>query len=185
MPLESRYVLEPGDQNAYAFAVGSDYDRGHPLIIDPGIAYSTFVGGTAADSGRAIAVDDHGNAYVTGQTASADYPTTPGAFDGSVQNTDAFVTKFDRTGSGIVYSTFVGGFAFDSGNGIAVDDDARPTSPVHRLDYFPTTPARSTPRTTVHGRVRDEAEPVRLGALVLELPAPAGSRPTEQRRCRG
>ena len=146
VPLESRYVLEPGDQSAYGFAVGSDFDRGHPVIIDPGIAYSTFVGGTAADSGRAIAVDDHGNAYVTGQTASADYPTTPGAFDGSVQNTDAFVTKFDRAGSGIVYSTFVGGFAFDSGKGIAVDDDgAAYIAGFTGSTNFPTTPGAFDP----------------------------------------
>lgn len=107
--------------------------------------YSTFLGGTAADSARDVAVDDEGNVYVTGQTASADYPTTPGAHDRSVQNTDAFVTKFDSTGS-IVYSTFVGGFAFDSGNGIAVDGHGA----VYIAGFtgstnFPTTPGAFDP----------------------------------------
>jgi hypothetical protein len=87
------------------------------------LAYSTFAGGAGADSSRSVATDAQGNTYVTGQTASADFPTTPGAYDRAYnQNVDAFVTKFDRTGA-IVYSTFVGGSAFDSGNGIAVDGE--------------------------------------------------------------
>ena len=188
VPLESRYVLEPGDQNAYGFAVGSDYDRGHPLIIDPGIAYSTFVGGTAADSGRAIAVDDHGNAYVTGQTASADYPTTPGAFDGSVQNTDAFVTVFDRTGSGIVYSTFVGGFAFDSGNGIAVDDDgAAYIAGFTGSTNFPTTPGAFDP--THNGFTDAFVTKLNPSGSALEYSSYLGRRRVRvrrsERRCRG
>ena len=120
MPVDSRHVLE-GDRG-HGFALDSGYDRNRPLVIAGGLAYSTLVGGTGSDSGRGVAVDGAGNAYVTGQTASASFPTTPGVLDRSYnQNVDAFVTKFDSAGSAIAYLTFVGGTAFDSGNGIAVD----------------------------------------------------------------
>jgi Beta-propeller repeat len=121
MPVDSRYAIHRADGGGYGFDVG-DYDRSRPLVIDPAIDFSTFVGGTGSDSGRGIDVDGAGNIYVTGQTASANYPTTLGVFDrGYNNNTDVFVTKLDSSGSMIVYSTFIGGSAFDSGNGIAVD----------------------------------------------------------------
>ena len=120
--VDSRYAVHAADEGGYGFAVG-DYDRSRSLVIDPAIDFSTFVGGTGSDSGRGIDVDAAGNVYVTGQTASADYPTTAGVFDrGYNNNTDVFVTKLDSSGSTIAYSTFIGGSAFDSGNGIAVDD---------------------------------------------------------------
>jgi hypothetical protein len=107
-----------GDQQA-----GSGHDVDQALVITRSIDYASFVGGAGADSGRGIAVDADGNAYVTGQTASFDFPTTVGAFDRTNNaNTDVFVTKLDRSGSSVVWSTFIGGSAFDSGNAIAVDD---------------------------------------------------------------
>ena len=91
VPVKSCYKLE-GD-GGYGFAVGS-YDPRYPLIIDPELDYSTFLGGTDGDGGGRIAVGGRGRAYVTGFTNSADYPTTPGAFDTSFNgDTDAFVTK--------------------------------------------------------------------------------------------
>jgi hypothetical protein len=120
VPVASAYALDGHD--AYGFTVGSGYDPGEPLVIDPSIDYSTFIGGVGSDAGRGIALDAYGNAYVTGQTASIDFPTTVGAFDRTNNaNTDVFVTKLDSSGSSIVWSTFVGGSAFDSGNAIAVD----------------------------------------------------------------
>src|SRR5215212_5905249 len=68
VPVKSRYKLE-GD-GGYGFAVGS-YDPRYPLIIDPGLDYSTFLGGAGIDEGRGIAVRE-GRAYVTGRTGSAD-----------------------------------------------------------------------------------------------------------------
>jgi hypothetical protein len=75
VPVESRYRLT-GD-GGYGFAVGA-YDPRYPLIIDPGLDYSTFLGGTGSNSdfGLGIAVRE-GNAYVTGFTTSTDFPTTP------------------------------------------------------------------------------------------------------------
>jgi hypothetical protein len=105
------------------------YDPRYPLIIDPALDYSTFLGGTGSDAGAGIAVDRRGSAYVTGFTNSADlpdtpgaFPTTPGAFDRTLDgNSDAFVTKLNASGSALVYSTFLGGTGADDGEDIAVD----------------------------------------------------------------
>src|SRR6185503_18248465 len=101
------------------FHVGA-YDSTRPLIIDPVLTYSTYLGGSGFDQGYAIAVDSLGNAYVTGQTAAIDFPTTPGAFQTNYGGGDAFVTKNNPSGSALVYSTYLNGA---SGNGIAVDAD--------------------------------------------------------------
>ena len=75
-----------------------------------GLGYSTYLGGSGTDYGTAIAVDGAGNAYVTGDTASADFPTTPGAFDTTFNGgCDAFVTKLDASGAALVYSSYLGG----------------------------------------------------------------------------
>jgi len=86
------------------------------------LLYSTYLGGTDPDRGDSIAVDVRGAAYITGNTASSDFPATPGAFN-TINNMDwdAFVTKLNPDGSALVYSTFLGGTQSDSGSGIAVD----------------------------------------------------------------
>ncbi len=111
-----------------------------------GLAYATFLGGSssssgAADYGAAIAVDGAGSAYVTGQTNSRDFPTTPGAFDPSYNDDDAFVAKFNPTGSGLDYATFLGGGYQDIGYAIVVDEagSAYVTGETHSSD-FPITP---------------------------------------------
>ncbi len=89
------------------------------------LVYSTYLGGNAGDGGRGIAVDAAGNAYVTGDTISTDFPTASpfqAAFGGSMS--DAFVTKLNAAGSALVYSTYLGGgggCCGDGGNAIAVD----------------------------------------------------------------
>jgi hypothetical protein len=92
--VESRYKLLKGEGGGgYGFAVGA-YDPRYPLIIDPALDYSTFLGGTGNDTGDGIAVDASGSAYVTGDTFSGDFPTTTGAFDTALGgSSDAFVTK--------------------------------------------------------------------------------------------
>ena len=65
------YVVRPGGRVRFKLA---EYDRSAPLVIDPGIEYSTYLGGSSVDAGRAIAVDAAGNAYITGDTHSADFP---------------------------------------------------------------------------------------------------------------
>jgi hypothetical protein len=86
------------------------------------LVYSTYLGGNSYDTSSRVAVDSSGNAYVTGQTSSTDFPTTPGAFQTIFGGrSDAFVTKFNPSGSGLVYSTYLGGSLWDEGSGIAVD----------------------------------------------------------------
>jgi hypothetical protein len=120
-PVTSRFVLRGA--RTYGFAV-EDYDARLPLVIDPALPYSTFLGGASWDNGTGISVDASGQAYVTGATNSEDFPTTPGAFDRSLDSAsvDAFVTKLDPAGKRLVYSTYLGGAEWDGGAAIAVDD---------------------------------------------------------------
>src|SRR4029079_2048553 len=86
------------------------------------LVYSTYLGGTEYDSPRAIAVDAGGNAYVSGETLSPDFPTTTAALSRTYSgNYDQFVTKLNATGSALSYSTFLGGTNVDNGERIAVD----------------------------------------------------------------
>jgi len=117
-PVAGRFVLL-GD-NRFGFRVGA-YDKRRPLVIDPQLVYSTYLGGSGFDDGAGIAVDAAGSAYVTGRTSSVDFPTTPGAFDRSLGGGDAFVAKLAANGASLVYSTYLGGGDPDSGLGITVD----------------------------------------------------------------
>jgi len=146
VPVKSRYVLKQGGEAAreYGFVVGAGYDPRHELIIDPGVEYSTFLGGAAGDSGAGIAVDSAGNAYIVGTTQSLDFPATAGAFDGTLgnpdQSPDVFVSKLDSTGSILLYATYLGGSKADFGRAIAVDSagDAYVMGRTHSAN-FPTT----------------------------------------------
>ncbi|HJP91959.1 MAG TPA: SBBP repeat-containing protein [Pyrinomonadaceae bacterium] len=109
------------DSNTVGFQLAG-YDTSRPLVIDPVLVYSTFLGGGRNDQGWDIAVDASGNAYVIGSTDSLDFPTTISAFDIMHNgNEDVFVTKLNPAGSALVYSTFLGGSSRDLGFGIAVD----------------------------------------------------------------
>lgn len=90
-----------------------------------GLAYATYLGGSADDEGYAIAVDDDGNAYVTGYTASANFPTARPLQAARGGPNDAFVAKLNADGERMVYATYLGGSGGESGNGIAVDRDGR------------------------------------------------------------
>jgi uncharacterized protein (TIGR03437 family) len=97
------------------------YDGSRPLVIDPTLAYSTFLGGSGDDQAKAIAVDSSGNAYVTGSTASTNFPRASAVQSTFGGNGDAFVAKLNAAGSALVYSTYLGGNNNDIGLGIAVD----------------------------------------------------------------
>jgi uncharacterized protein (TIGR03437 family) len=107
------------------FELGA-YDPNLSVVIDP-LVYSTYLGGTGRSDGEGIAIDSSGNAYVTGATASANFPTTMGAYSQTFGNPtandeeDAFITKLNPTGTALVYSTYLGGNDNDQGNAIAVD----------------------------------------------------------------
>ncbi len=119
-PVKGRFQLLA--DNSVGFTLGR-YDHAQPLVIDPTLVYSTYLGGTNSDTMNAIAVDSSGNAYITGTTASTDYPVTTGAFQ--TKFSTAFVTKLNATGTAVLYSTFLGGSGSSSGGdtawAIAVD----------------------------------------------------------------
>jgi hypothetical protein len=118
-------------------------------VIDPTLSYSTYLGGTGNDYATAVAVDSTGSAYVTGYTASANFPTVAGAYQTScgggtscsATHVNAFVTKLNSSGTALIYSTYLGGSVKDYGYGIAVDasGDAFIVGTATSND-FPTTP---------------------------------------------
>ena len=116
------YTIAGNHQVRFAVA---KYDRAEPLIVDPVLLYSTYLGGEKADSASAIAVDSLGEAVVAGTTFSLQFPTTAGAFTASPLasnvNGVVFVTKMDPTGTHQLYSSYVGGSGGDVGLGVAFD----------------------------------------------------------------
>lgn len=116
-----RYVLDSTKQ--ISFELG-DYDPGRPLVIDPILAYSSFLGGNADDFGNAIAVDASGSAYLTGHTTSTNFPSLNPIQSNSGGSHDVFVTKLTPAGNALVYSTYLGGSFDDWGLGIALDGSA-------------------------------------------------------------
>ncbi len=110
--------------NTVTMAITGDYDHAKPLVIDPVLVYSTYLGGSGDDTAYGIAVDASGFAYVSGSTASADFPTTAPFQGSNGGTTDIFVSKLDQTGSSLTYSTYIGGSGTDSPanpGGLAVD----------------------------------------------------------------
>lgn len=141
-PVAGSYVLlnseqEEKEQNSktktsiIGFQVAA-YDTTQPLIIDPVLTYSTYLGGANSpygnniygwEIGMGIAVDASGNAYVTGETWSTDFPTANPFQAASGGDWDVFVAKLSADGSSLLYSTYLGGSGADEGSNIAVDSN--------------------------------------------------------------
>jgi len=115
--VRAQYRMDRGDVRFDLDA----YDPSLPLVIDPVLLYSTFLGGSASEIAWAIAVDAAGNSYVAGYTDSANFPVVGGAQAVSGGGRDIFVTKLNPTGTGIVYSTYIGGMGTEEARAIAVD----------------------------------------------------------------
>jgi hypothetical protein len=114
IPIEGRFKLL--DSSCYGFETGK-YDKNLPLIIDPALVYSTYLGGDGSDTAKDIYYDSN-YAFVCGYTASTDFPTVS-AYDPSYNtNTDVFVSKFSADGSSLIFSTYIGGSAGEYGEGI-------------------------------------------------------------------
>lgn len=115
----ANYTIENGK---VGFVIG-EYDCSKPLVIDPILVYSTYLGGNGADAGHGITLDSEGSVYVTGSTASTDFPTlNPVQANLNGTRSDVFVTKINAAGNAIVYSTYIGGNVGDGGYGIDVDN---------------------------------------------------------------
>ena len=105
--INGQYTLSKEGELGFEIA---PYDRTRELVIDPVLAYSTFLGGTGEDTALEIVVSPLGNAYVTGLTTSINFPTEPdGARFGPGGGSDVFVTKFNAAGNQLLYSTYLGG----------------------------------------------------------------------------
>jgi Beta-propeller repeat/RTX calcium-binding nonapeptide repeat (4 copies) len=126
--------------NQVNFSLG-DFDRTKPLVIDPVLAYSTYLAGDGNDGANRMTVDSTGAAYIIGTTTNANnFPTTPGAYQTTLGGqSDILVTKINPEGTALVYSTYIGGPNNDEGFGIAVDSqgNAYLTGPVN--PGYPTT----------------------------------------------
>jgi hypothetical protein len=137
--LDGRYVLRAEDPKSrnpdpefeVSFQLAS-YDPALPLVIDPVLSYSTYLGGSGFDYAAGVAVDGASSAYVTGYTNSLDFPLQGGAQAAPGGGTcgngldtytcfDAFIVKLDPTGTRLVYATYFGGSGEDYGAAIAVD----------------------------------------------------------------
>ncbi|MGE0529049.1 MAG: SBBP repeat-containing protein, partial [Bdellovibrionales bacterium] len=108
-----------GGSDAFLFKLSSDASA---------LVYSTYIGGRSDERGFGVFVDGNGDAFITGDTGSSNFPTTGGAFDTNYEagnNNDAFVTKFNNTGTGLIYSTYLGGRSDDLGTKLVVDANGR------------------------------------------------------------
>ena len=171
VPVASRFAL--GRRQRLRLRPRPAYDRRYPLVIDPGLVYSTYLGGSGDDDGYGIAVDGAGSAYVTGTTTrrTSRRPRAPSTRP-STAAYDAFVTKLDASGAALVYSTYLGGSGDDDGHG----DRGRRRRQRLRDGYtssadFPTTAGAFD--TTYNGgprRLRDEAGRERRRPRLLDLP---------------
>ncbi len=136
-------VVDEAYQVSTPFASISPLVTNVTLTSTSTLLYSTYLGGSGKDIGYDIALDNAGNVYITGQTSSTDFPTTPGAYDRfySGDPWDVFVTKLSADGSMLLYSTYLGGNGEDAGTGITVDSTGSVyiAGTTYSTD-FPTTP---------------------------------------------
>jgi len=146
--ISGRFILWANKQ--ISFKIGN-FDRTRSLVIDPMLVYSTYLGGSTDDEAAQVTVDGSGDILVIGTAQSNNFPLVNPLPSQSNKTgfLEAFVTKFDASGSNLVYSTYLGGTApghVDRGNAIAVDasGNAYITGQTNDLN-FPTTPGAYSP----------------------------------------
>jgi hypothetical protein len=142
--LPAHYIIHRDKTVGFEIA---GFNRNLPMVIDPRLAYSTYLGSDTVDTVTSVAVDQFGNAYATGSTVFG-FPTKNPAQQNQL-GTDAFVTKFSPSGGSLIYSTILGGSAADSGSAIAIDrfGNAYVAGETESTD-FPTTPGAFQPSGT-------------------------------------
>jgi hypothetical protein len=139
---DGKDIALDGSGNAYVVGysysidyptAGSEYDHFHngnrDVVVSKlnasgtALSYSTFLGGSGSDWGEGIAVDQYGNAFITGYTFSTDFPTTPGAYSNTRTGNsyDVIISCLSTDSPNLIFSTYLGGEFEDEGNGIAID----------------------------------------------------------------
>ena len=150
-----RYAVREDD--SIGFALGN-YDTNQPLTIDPQLIYSTYLGGSAFDGAKSVAVDSAGNTYITGETQSINFPTQNAISDTLNGDADAFIVKINATGTALVYATYLGGsnredeFGSERAGGIAVDStgSAYVTGCTNSADFPTVNPIQGTHGATTN-----------------------------------
>jgi hypothetical protein len=174
----SNYPTTPG-------ALGAANGGGNDAFVSKlgaggdALLYSTYLGGANADLANGIAIDDSGSAHVAGYTRSTNYPTTPEAFRTALTGVeDAFVTKLEPSGGGLLYSTYLGGSGGEEARAIALDAGARAyVAGITSSTNFPTS-VGALLATPAGGQ---DAFVTKLD-LFAALAVPANSLPTETGR---
>ena len=169
------------------FAIGQ-FDRAQPLVIDPVLSYSTYFGGNSGDKAWAIAVNPTDNSiYLAGQTFSTQISNnipfaknvTYTNFGGGSILGDAFVAKFDSTGTNLIYCTYLGGSADDAAYALTVDSDGHAfVAGATDSTNFPVKNALSYGAfsgTNIHGVIEPTLKVHPLDAFVTELSADGAS----------
>jgi hypothetical protein len=118
LPVSGGFSLKSSTRVGFSL---TGYDPTKPLVIDPVLLYSTYLGGLADDQAVGVAVDSEGSAYVTGWTQSTNFPlasqgTTP-------SGTNAFIAKLDVSGSSLLYADFIGGSSEDYAQAMTLDSN--------------------------------------------------------------
>ncbi|MEH1835805.1 MAG: SBBP repeat-containing protein [Nostoc sp.] len=117
--VEAKYLVSKQQSVEIALA---NYDHHEPLVIDPVLVYSTYLGGSKIDSPKQIAVDVFGSAYIVGETRSVNFPTSKKVYQSANSGfSDVFITKLNPQGDYLVYSTYLGGNNSEYAGSIAVD----------------------------------------------------------------
>jgi hypothetical protein len=116
--VSGNYVLLGG--NEVGFEIGA-YDYTRALIIDPTLAYASYLGGSGDDYGHAVAIDSSGCAYVVGETGSVNFPTHGPEQSSLAGASNVFVTKWNAAGTGLAYATYIGGSDRDVALDVTVD----------------------------------------------------------------
>jgi len=120
-----QYSVDKKDKKV-SFLLPEGYDSTLPLVIDPELTYSAYLGGGHNDEGNAITLDADCNVYLTGSTYSTDFPTT-NPLQTNLPGSDVFVSKLNAAGNTLLYSTYIGGSGGDNAWDIALDSQGRIT----------------------------------------------------------
>jgi hypothetical protein len=121
--VQSQYKIL--SKNEFGFTLSSNYNPSLPVVIDPTLSYSTYLGGSGFEEyANDIKVDASGNAYVVGNTYSANFPTES-PYQTYKGGSDGYVTKINNTGNDLIYSTYIGGATNDWVYGVALDSNGQ------------------------------------------------------------